>query len=121
MGKGEREAERRSCTSPLSPSPSPFLPFRLSARHADAIVNPKFQPDDDPLRTLPGVGVAYKLMQQLYTLAGRRFEEHDLLDLVALGIVADVAEQCMTPAICCNWDSSSSNARGAPGSWRSWT
>ncbi len=62
-------------------------------RRADVIVNPKFQADDDPLRSLPGVGVAYKLVQELYTLAGCRGSEKELLDLVALGIVADVAEQ----------------------------
>ena len=64
-----------------------------SIRRADAIVNPKLQPADDPLRTLPGVGVAYKLVQELFHLAGREGEERDLLDLVALGIVADVATQ----------------------------
>ena len=64
-----------------------------SVRRADAIVNPKFQAADEPLRTLPGVGVAYKLIQQLYVFAGIAGEEQDLLDLVALGIVADVAEQ----------------------------
>ncbi|MFN8466380.1 MAG: DHHA1 domain-containing protein [Caldilineaceae bacterium] len=64
-----------------------------SVRRADAIVNPKFLPPGDPLRTLPGVGVAFKLVQQLYALAGRSGEEEELLDLVALGIVADVAEQ----------------------------
>ena len=64
-----------------------------SVRRADAVVNPKFQPADDPLRTLPGVGVAYKLIQQLYRLAGNAGDERELLDLVALGIVADVAEQ----------------------------
>lgn len=64
-----------------------------SVRRADAIVNPKLQPLDDPLRTLPGVGVAYKLIQELFRLMGREGEERDLLDLVALGIVADVATQ----------------------------
>ncbi|MCC6458491.1 MAG: DHH family phosphoesterase [Caldilineaceae bacterium] len=64
-----------------------------SIRRADAIVNPKLQPEGEPLRTLPGVGVAFKLIQQLYSLAGRAGEENDLLDLVALGIVADVAQQ----------------------------
>jgi single-stranded-DNA-specific exonuclease len=64
-----------------------------SVRRADAIVNPKFQRRDDPLRTLPGVGVAYKLVQRLYELSGRGGEEEKFLDLVALGIVADVAEQ----------------------------
>ena len=64
-----------------------------SVRRADAIVNPKFLPEGDPLRTLPGVGVAYKLMQRLYVLEDRGAEAEALLDLVALGIVADVAEQ----------------------------
>jgi single-stranded-DNA-specific exonuclease len=64
-----------------------------SVRRADAIVNPKLLPEGDPLRTLPGVGVAYKLIQELFRLWGREDEERDLLDLVALGIVADVALQ----------------------------
>lgn len=64
-----------------------------SVRRADAIVNPKLQPPDDPLRTLPGVGVAYKLMQAVFALCDRTGEDEDFLDLVALGIVADVAEQ----------------------------
>ncbi len=64
-----------------------------SVRRADAIVNPKLQPPSDPLRSLPGVGVAFKLIQYLYTLCGLDGEEATLLDLVALGIVADVAEQ----------------------------
>jgi single-stranded-DNA-specific exonuclease len=64
-----------------------------SVRRADVLVNPKFQPPGDPLRTLPGVGVAYMLAQQLFALAGRAGEEERLLDLVALGVVADVAEQ----------------------------
>jgi single-stranded-DNA-specific exonuclease len=64
-----------------------------SVRRADAVINPKFLPPGDPLRTLPGVGVAYKLVQQLFALCGHAGEEAELLDLVALGIVADVAEQ----------------------------
>ncbi len=64
-----------------------------SVRRADAIVNPKFLRADDPLRTLPGVGVAYKLVQRLYELAGDPEGAAQFLDLVALGIVADVAEQ----------------------------
>jgi single-stranded-DNA-specific exonuclease len=66
---------------------------RESVRRADAIINPKFQPVGDALRTLPGVGVAFKLVQRLYDLCGIAGQENDLLDLVALGIVADVAEQ----------------------------
>ncbi|MBI3958812.1 MAG: DHH family phosphoesterase [Chloroflexi bacterium] len=66
---------------------------RESVRRADALVNPKFLAVGDPLRTLPGVGVAYKLVQRLYELADRAGEATQFLDLVALGIVADVAEQ----------------------------
>ncbi|RIK32886.1 MAG: hypothetical protein DCC55_36025 [Chloroflexi bacterium] len=66
---------------------------QVTVRCADAIVNPKLLAVGDPLRTLPGVGVAYKLVQHLYALCGRSGEESEFLDLVALGIVADVAEQ----------------------------
>ena len=61
---------------------------------ADAVVNPKRLASGHPLRNLPGVGVAYKLVQGLYHLVGRDSgDATDLLDLVALGIVADVATQ----------------------------
>ncbi|MBN1262594.1 MAG: single-stranded-DNA-specific exonuclease RecJ, partial [Anaerolineae bacterium] len=59
---------------------------------AHAIVNPHRLPEGHPLATLPGVGVAYKLAQALYVEAGREGEARKHLDLVALGIVADVAE-----------------------------
>lgn len=59
----------------------------------EALVEPKLLPLDHPLRELPGVGVAYKLAQALYAAAGRHGEAERLLDLVALGIVADVARQ----------------------------
>ena len=52
-----------------------------------AVVNPKRLPDNHPLHELPGVGVAYKLIE---ALSG---DQPALLDLVALGIVADVAMQ----------------------------
>lgn len=67
------------------------LPPTLPA--ADAVVNPKRLPADHPLATLPGVGTAYKLVEHLYTQLGRRAELDDFLDLVALGIVVDVAQQ----------------------------
>ncbi len=54
---------------------------------AYAAINPKRLPEGHPLHELPGVGVAYKLVE---ALAG---EQPNLLDLVALGIVADVALQ----------------------------
>lgn len=68
-------------------------PQGWTVRCADAIVNPKLLATSDPLCTLPGVGVAYKLIQQLFALCDRSGEESEFLDLVALGIVADVAEQ----------------------------
>lgn len=60
---------------------------------ARAVINPKRLPPDHPLRELPGVGVAYKLAEGLYQACGRSSASEALLDLVALGIVADVAQQ----------------------------
>jgi len=60
---------------------------------ARAVVNPKRLPLDHPLRELPGVGVAHKLAEALLARAGRADGADGLLDLVALGIVADVAAQ----------------------------
>lgn len=57
-----------------------------------AIVNPRYLPEDHPLFHLSGVAVAYKLMEALYD----EFPEQDrdslekLLDLVAIGLVADL-------------------------------
>ncbi|NDJ52291.1 MAG: single-stranded-DNA-specific exonuclease RecJ [Chloroflexi bacterium] len=61
--------------------------------NAPALVNPQRLPAGHALRDLPGVGVAFKLIQQLYTLAGFEEDTELFLDLVALGIVADVARQ----------------------------
>jgi single-stranded-DNA-specific exonuclease len=60
---------------------------------APAVVNPQRLAPGHPLRDLPGVGVAFMLVQALYDLAGRSAEARQFLDLVALGIVADVATQ----------------------------
>lgn len=60
---------------------------------AYAIVNPRMLPDEHPLRELPGVGCTYKLAEALYDRAGRVEDGAQHLDLVALGIVADVATQ----------------------------
>lgn len=63
----------------------PSLPQAL------AVVNPKLLPAAHPLATLPGVGVAYKLVEYLYQHADREPEPTPQLDLVALGIIADLA------------------------------
>ncbi len=55
--------------------------------NAYARVNPQRLAEGHPLRTLPGVGTAYKLVEAL--VDGR--DTMRFLDLVALGIVADVA------------------------------
>jgi single-stranded-DNA-specific exonuclease len=62
-----------------------------SLPNADAIVNPKKLPQDHPLSTLPGVGVAYKLVEELWRIEGEAEKSQQYLDLVALGIVADIA------------------------------
>jgi single-stranded-DNA-specific exonuclease len=78
------------------------LPEELPPAHA--IVDPRLLPNDHPLATLPGVGVAYKLVEALFEqqtsiekhhpqLRGNAPSPEKYLDLVALGIVADVAEQ----------------------------
>ncbi len=69
--------------------------------NAKAIVNPKMLPEDHPLKYLAGVGVAYKLAEALLDNRPRtadhessivhRLSSADLLDLVALGLIADVA------------------------------
>jgi len=64
-----------------------------SLPQADSIVNPQMLPRGHPLRGLPGVGVAYKLAEELYRRFDRAGECEQHLDLAALGIVADVALQ----------------------------
>ena len=49
-------------------------------------------PKDHPLANLAGVGVAYKLAEALLAFSDQRLAMGDsLLDLVALGLIADVA------------------------------
>jgi single-stranded-DNA-specific exonuclease len=57
---------------------------------AAAVVNPKFLGENHTLANLAGVGVAYKLAEALLT-ENRKPEIENLLDLVALGLIADVA------------------------------
>lgn len=64
-----------------------------------AVVNPKQQADPYPFKDFAGVGLAFKLAQALLLTERREpilsqppaLEERDLLDLVALGTVADLA------------------------------
>jgi single-stranded-DNA-specific exonuclease len=60
---------------------------------ATAVINPKHPDSRYPEKMLAGVGIAFKLAQALRATfpAQARFEEEDLLDLVALGTVADLA------------------------------
>jgi single-stranded-DNA-specific exonuclease len=59
-----------------------------------AIINPRYLSDNHPLFNLSGVAVAYKLVEALYqTLPD--VPEHpleDLLDLVAVGLIADLVQ-----------------------------
>jgi single-stranded-DNA-specific exonuclease len=64
-----------------------------------AVINPKQQADSYPYRDFAGVGLAFKLAQALLLAEKREpilpqppeLKEEDLLDLVALGTVADLA------------------------------
>jgi single-stranded-DNA-specific exonuclease len=66
--------------------------------HAVAVIDPKRTDSRYPFNELAGVGVAYKLAQALLlshrqtpvTTQEVRLEEEDLVDLVALGTVADM-------------------------------
>jgi len=63
------------------------LPYAL------AVINPKQAGDRYPEKDLAGVGVAYKIAQALFSrkeISGLVFQLEDLLDLVALGTVADL-------------------------------
>ena len=67
------------------------LPDELPA--ALAAINPHLLPAGHPLETLPGVGVAYKLVEALHQAVGIEQASDGFLDLAALGIVADLALQ----------------------------
>ncbi len=58
-----------------------------------AIINPRYLPSSHPLFHLSGVAVAYKLVEALYQELphGQRPLE-DLLDLVAIGLIADLVQ-----------------------------
>jgi single-stranded-DNA-specific exonuclease len=58
---------------------------------AVAIVNPKRDDSNYPFSELTGAGVAVKLLQALMESLGRQGQVDEMLDLVALGTVADMA------------------------------
>jgi single-stranded-DNA-specific exonuclease len=58
---------------------------------AFAIINPRQPGDQYPDKELAGVGVAYKLAEALIESLESDFDTSQLLDLVALGTVADLA------------------------------
>ena len=59
-----------------------------------AIINPRYFPKDHPLYSLSGVAVAYKLVEALYQALPHIPKQpvEDLLDLVAIGLIADLVE-----------------------------
>jgi single-stranded-DNA-specific exonuclease len=66
------------------------LPETLPNAHA--VVNTHLLPRNHPLCSLPGVGVVYKLIEELSNIENKIPDLRHYLDLVALGIVSDVAE-----------------------------
>jgi single-stranded-DNA-specific exonuclease len=58
---------------------------------AIAVVNPKRLTEAHPAFHLPGVAVAYQVLRALMARAGQEEQLEPLLDLVAIGIVADLA------------------------------
>ncbi len=66
-------------------TPLPEIPLAI------AIVNPKLPNSNYSFLELAGVGVAFKLLQALLQSIGREQQLNELVDLVALGTVADMA------------------------------
>ncbi|MDP3047866.1 MAG: DHH family phosphoesterase [Thermodesulfovibrionales bacterium] len=64
--------------------------LRYLLPEAIAVVNPKLQTHNSKLSTLSGAGLAFKIAQALSTLHGSQFAVNDLLDLAAIGTMADV-------------------------------
>jgi single-stranded-DNA-specific exonuclease len=59
--------------------------------NAFAILNTHLLPSGHPLDALPGVGIAYKFIEELFNRNDKQRDLAYYLDLVALGIVSDVA------------------------------
>lgn len=65
--------------------------LEASLPQAVAVTNPKLLPPEHPIANLPGAGVAYKLAEALLEHSSFSIHPSALLDLVALGTVADLA------------------------------
>lgn len=59
--------------------------------HAHSLINPRFLPEDHPFYTLAGVGTAFQLAKAVALDFMPSYPIENLLDLVALGTLADVA------------------------------
>jgi len=59
---------------------------------AFAVINPKLLSEEHPLSTLSGVGTAYQLARALLYHTPFENEMDSILDLVALGTIADISE-----------------------------
>ncbi len=57
---------------------------------ATAVINPKLPDSNYPFSELAGVGVALKLLQALFRGIGKEEQLNELMDLVAVGTVADM-------------------------------
>jgi len=57
---------------------------------ANAVVDPRLPGSEYPFSELSGVGVALKLLQALFKSIGKEEQLSELMDLVALGTVADM-------------------------------
>ncbi len=57
---------------------------------ATAVINPKLPDSSYPFSELAGVGVAFKLLQALFQSLGKEQQLDELMDLVAVGTIADM-------------------------------
>jgi single-stranded-DNA-specific exonuclease len=58
---------------------------------AIAVIDPKLENSTYPYTTLAGVGVAFKLLQALFRSLGREEQAVKVMDLVAIGTIADMS------------------------------
>ncbi|MFZ3137953.1 MAG: DHH family phosphoesterase [Thermodesulfovibrionales bacterium] len=88
ISREQKQAESlediKSSNSVLSAHRSLLLPDAL------AVINPKISNPDSEISNLSGAGIAFKVAQALAMVHDSRFTFHDLLDLAALGTMADV-------------------------------